>query len=345
MFCILITLGIFVHNHKFHCLEQRNDAVKFVYSTLLMKRTIACLFLFATLLCACTSPANRKQSFIESFNARCPISIEENGVDISHATRDKNAYALYITLNRGCATSVPALRKIDSHYSIGFNGVGSRAFLYHLENESQEFGKAIDEIKNFIYTNDYNGESTQGFLQLRIIIKDCGAPADSIIFTYNEQYETDDTEPLNAIMPPAFIRFFGGKSGEQLPGEIFFTRVPRITDGCLNIFCHYYPLSINRKDGKSISIGEVREKYMNEGILLRTIETLMTRDNATRRFINACIADGITLRCEIDDTKDVLDYDLASPELVREYSNCGGYDEFYVSNEAFAAILHGAADN
>jgi hypothetical protein len=319
--------------------------VKFIYKQLLMKRTFASLFLFATLLCACTSPANREQSFIESFNARCPISIEEKGVDISRVTRDKNAYALYITLNSGCATSVPALRKIDLHYSTWFNGVGSRAFLYHLENESQEFGKAIDEIKNFIYTNDYNGESTQGFLPLEIVIKDCGAPADSIVFTYNEQYETDDTEPLNAIMPPAFIDFFGGKSGERPPGEIFFTRVPRITDGCLNIFCYYYPLSINRKDGRSISIGEVREKYMNEGILLRTIETLMTRDNATRRFINACIADGITLRCEIDDTKDVLDYDLASPELVREYSNCGGYDEFYVSNEAFAAILHGAADN
>ena len=306
---------------------------------------ITSLLTFTAFLFACTSPANRKQKFAEDFNARCPIFIEERGVEIFSIIANKNEYTLYVGLNENCATTVPALRKIDSLYSTGFNGMGSRTFIYHLEKESREFGKVIDEIKNFIYKYEYNGESTQGFLPLKIVIKDCGATADSVVFTYNEQYETDDSEMLNTVMPPAFIDFFSGKSGEELPGGIFFTRTPQIADGCLNIFCNYFPLSINRKDGKSISIGEVREKYMNEAILLRTIETLMTRDNATRRFINACIADGITLRCEIDDTKDVLDYDLASPELVREYNNCGGWGEFYVSNEAFATILKGAADN
>lgn len=286
---------------------------------------------------SCSQPDKRCYSFAESWNSRCPITLVKDEATLTNVRYSKDEFMLSISVGDSAPTSVLSLRKLIEEYSwrmqevedYHLNGkeIGGLPFVKSVVSISPVLTQIIDSIAYLTYTP----ESTQGYHPLIISISD---ETDSLAYVYNETWEQPtEYECMNAVMPVEMCTWTSNTSPlPPLNDVVRVVGIPHISDnGILKIHCLYYADPAYTHSGEPVSIDDIKGKYFSKKILEDYLSELMAKSENIRRFLNACERRGIGVQFIVEGLKDGIDYDLSSPEFIKQWESWGGSDSIIVS--------------
>lgn len=293
--------------------------------------------LLTSVLVSCSQPDKRCCSFAESWNRKCPIALVKDEATITSVRYSGGKFILSISVSDSAPTSVLSLRKLNDEYSKRIeedndyyqNGMvlGGLPFIKGVISESPILAQIIDSISTLTYTP----ESTQGYLPL--VIKICD-DIDSLAYTYNEEWEyLPEHEWMNAIMPTEMCAWSSNPSPlPPLNKVVRVEGIPRISnERLLKIYCSYDASPYYTRSGEPVCIDDIKGKSFSKKILENYLADLMAKSENIRRFLNACERRGIGIQFIVEGFKDGIDYDLSTPELIKQWENWGGSDSIIVS--------------
>lgn len=303
---------------------------------LVIIRTILCI-LFSSIFVSCSQADKQCYSFAESWNSKCPISLVRDEVSLTNIRYSDGEFVLSISVSDSAPTSVLSLRKLIEEYSwrmqevedYYLNGkeIGGLPFVKGVISESPVLAQLIDSIAYLTYTP----ESTQGCLPLIIGISD---ETDSLAYVYNETWEQlSEDEWMNAIMPIEMCTWTSDDISPLPPlnDVVRVVGIPHISDeGILKIYCSYDASPYYTRSGEPVYIDDVKGKYFSKKILEDYLAELMAKSENIRRFLNACKRRGIGVQFIVEGFKDGIDYDLSTPEFIKQWENWGGSDSIVI---------------
>ena len=297
-----------------------------------------CLLGLISVFVSCSQPDKRCSSFAESWNSKCPISLVKDEVSLTNIRYSDSEFILSISVSDSAPTSVLSLRKLIEEYSwrmqevedYYLNGkeIGGLPFVKGVISESPVLAQLIDSIAYLTYTP----ESTQGCLPLIIAISD---ETDSLAYVYNETWEQlTENEWMNAIMPTEMCAWSSNPSSLPPLNEVVRVEgIPRISnEGILKIYCSYDASPYYTRSGEPVYIDDIKGKYFSKKILDDYLAERMAKSENIRRFLNACERRGIGIQFIVEGFKDGIDYDLSTPEFIKQWENWGGSDSIVVSH-------------
>lgn len=285
---------------------------------------------------SCFQLDKRCYSFAESWNSKCPISLVKDEVVLTDIRYSDGKFTLSISVSDSAPTSVLSLRKlneeysrrieIDSDYYSDGMEIGGLPFVKGVIGKSPVMAQIIDSIAYLTYTP----KSTQGCLPLIIGISD---ETDSFAYVYNETWKRlTENEWMNAIMPTEMCSWSSNPS--SLPPLNEFVKVegiPRISnEGILKIYCSYDVSPYYTRSGEPVYIDDIKRKYFSKKILEDYLAVLMAKSENIRRFLNACKRRGIGVQFIVEGFKEGIDYDLSTPEFIKQWENWGGSDSIII---------------
>ncbi len=292
---------------------------------------------FISVFVSCSQTDKQCYSFAESWNSKCPITLVKNEATLTNVRYSKDEFILSISVGDSAPTSVHNLKKLNEEYSKRLdevedyykNGkeIGGLPFVKGIVCTSPVMAQLIDSIAYLTYTP----ESTQGFLPLTISVSD---GTDSLDYRYNEEWEhLTRYEWLNAIMP---VEMCGWTSDISpllpLNDVVRVAGIPHISDeGILKIYCLYDASPAYTSSGKPMYIDDIREKYFNSKNLKKYLADRMAESKNIHRYLNACERCGIDIQFIVEGFKDGIDYDLLTPEFIKQWESWGGSDSITVS--------------
>lgn len=292
--------------------------------------------LSAIVLDSCSNPDKRKQLFAESWNSKCPIPLVKDEINLEGLSFSNGQFVLSLYLTDNAPTTISSLRQLNEEYDNRLEAVGeynqnldiigSFIFTRGIVCNSAVISQIIDSISTLAYTP----ESTHGFLPLVIDISD---GTDKLQYQYSEDWiKPTEYEWLNAIMPVELCQW--QSRGGPLPplnDVVNVSGVPKVcNDGYLRMYCTYYASPYNTDSGLPVSIGDIREKCFSKTLLENYLSDRMFECVAARRFFNACAKRDVHVKFIVEGIKDMIDYDLSSPEQIREWESWGGSDSIIV---------------
>lgn len=294
-------------------------------------------FLFLSVFVSCSQTDKQCYSFAESWNNKCPITLVKDEATLTNVRYSKDEFMLSISVGDGAPTSVLSLRKLIEEYSwrmqevedyhLNAKEIGGLPFVKGIVSKSPVLAQIIDSIAYLTYTP----ESTQGCLPLIISISD---ETDSLAYVYNETWERlTEYECMNAIMPVEMCTWTSNISPlPPLNDVVRVVGIPHISDeGILKIRCLYNADPAYTHSGKPAYIDGIREKYFSKKILEDYLADRMAKNKNIHRFLNACERRGIGVQFIVEGFKDGIDYDLSTPEFIKEWESWGGSDSIIVS--------------
>lgn len=286
---------------------------------------------------SCSQPDKQCYSFAESWNNECPITLVKDEVTLTNVRYSKDEFILSISVGDSAPTSVLSLRKLIEEYSwrmqevedYHLNGkeIGGLSFIKGVISKSPVLTQIIDSIAYLTYTS----ESTQGYLPLIISISD---ETDSLAYVYNEMWERlTEYECMNAVMPVEMCTWTSNISPlPPLNDVVRVVGIPHISDeGILKIYCSYDATPAYTRSGKPVRIDDIREKYFSKKILEDYLANRIAENDNIHRFLNACERRGIDIQFIVEGFNDGIDYDLSTPEFIKQWENWGGSDSIIVS--------------
>lgn len=304
---------------------------------LVIIRTILCI-LFSSIFVSCSQADKQCYSFAESWNSKCPISLVRDEVSLTNIRYSDGEFVLSISVSDSAPISVLSLRKLIEEYSwrmqevedYHLNGkeIGGLPFVKGVISESPVLAQLIDSIAYLTYTP----ESTQGCLPLIIGISD---ETDSLAYVYNETWEQlSEDEWMNAIMPTEMCTWTSNLNPLPPFNEVVkVTGIPHVSkDGFLKIYCSYNASPYYTRSGEPVCIDDIMGKYFSKKILEDYLAELMAKSENIRRFLNACERRGIDIQFIVEGFKDGIDYDLSTPEFIKQWESWGGSDSIVVSH-------------
>lgn len=279
------------------------------------------------------------QVLTDSLNNLCPLEITKEEIYLTQVSYSEGNYFIELTLSDDAPTSLAALSALLGEYSkrIDMNGydvkaIGTLPFIIGLAGRSPMIKEIINSIEPTVYTS----ESTQGYMPIKIILKDGTQQKDTI--TYNNQWEEIELhEWLNAIMPVEMCKWTTTRENALPPlNEVVrIEGIPRVSkDGFLKIYCSYDADPFYTHSGKPVRIDDIKGKYFSKKILEDYLSVRMTECSDIRRFLNACERRGIRIQFLVDGFKDGIDYDLSTPEFIKRWESWGGKDSIVVIVDA-----------
>lgn len=293
--------------------------------------------LFLSVFVSCSQSDKRCYSFAESWNNKCPITLAKDEVTLTNVRYSKDKFMLSISVGDSAPTSVLSLRKLIEEYSwrmqevedyhLTGKEIGGVPFVKSVVSNSPVLTQIIDSIACLTYTP----ESSQGFLPLIISIND---ETDSLAYVYNEMWELQtEYECMNSIMPVEMCTWTSNISPlPPLNDVIRVVGIPHISDeGVLKIRCLYDADPAYTRSGKPVRIDDIREKYFSKKILEDYLADRMAGNENIHRFLNACERRGIGIQFIVEGFKDGIDYDLSTPEFIKQWESWGGSDSITVS--------------
>lgn len=285
---------------------------------------------------SCSQPDKRCYSFAESWNSKCPISLVKDEVALTNIRYLDGEFTLSISVSDSAPTSVLSLRKLNEEYSRRIeidsdyypNGreIGGLPFVKGVIGKSPVLTQIIDSIAYLTYTP----ESTQGYLPLTISISD---KTDSLAYVYDEMWEyPTENEWMNAIMPIEMSERSSSPSSLPPLNEVVKVEgIPRISnEGILKIYCSYDASPFCTRSGEPVFIDDIRGKYFSKKVLEDYLAELMAKSENIRRFLNACERRGIGVQFIVEGIKDGIDYDLSTPEFIKQWESWGGSDSILI---------------
>lgn len=286
---------------------------------------------------SCSQIDKQCYSFAESWNSKCPITLVKDEATLTNVRYSKDEFMLSISVGDSAPTSVLSLRKLIEEYSwrmqevedYHLNGkeIGGVSFVKGIIGKSPVLTQIIDSIAHLTYTP----ESTQGGLPLIISISD---ETDSLAYVYNEMWEQlTEYECMNAIMPVEMCTWTSDTSPmPPLNDAVKVVGIPHVSkDGFLKIHCSYDADPAYTRSGKPVYIYDIREKYFNSKILENYLADRMAESENIHRYLNACERRGIGIQFIVEGFKDEIDYDLSTPEFIKQWESWGGCDSITVS--------------
>lgn len=286
---------------------------------------------------ACTSKDDKHQALADSLNSQCSISQMENEIEITGVTYLTGRFQIDIALHDEAPVSVVTLqalneeyaRRVQAEYDEINREMGGLPFIKGIISRSPLLMQMIDSIALATSTP----ESTQGYLPLDIRICD---ETDTLTYTYNEEWEyLAENEWLNAIMPMEMQKYFGwiGEGSTlMLNEEIRLEGFPFVSkDGYLDIHCSYDAMPDFRKPPVPMRLKDIKGKYFSEIILKDYLKKRKEEFHSIERFLKACAKRNLKIRFLLEGLKDGIDYDLASPQLIKEWESWGGNDTVVVA--------------
>ena len=306
-----------------------------------MIKKILYLWGFISVFVSCSQTDKQCYSFAESWNGKCPITLVKDEVTLTNVRYSKDEFVLSISVGDSAPTSVLSLRKLIEEYTwrmqevedYHLNGkeIGGLPFVKSVVSRSTVLTQIIDSIAYLTYTP----ESTQGCLPLIISISD---ETDSLAYVYNETWERlTEYECMNAIMPVEMCTWTSNISPlPPLNDVVRVVGIPHISDeGILKIHCLYDADLAYTRSGKPVYIDDIREKYFNSKILGNYLADRMAENENIHRFLNACERRGIGIQFIVEGFKDGIDYDLSTPEFIKQWESWGGCDSIVISSNIF----------
>lgn len=285
---------------------------------------------------SCSQADKQCYSFAESWNNKCPICLVKNEVALTNIRYSDGEFILSISMSDSAPTSVLSLRKLNEEYSKRMeidsdyypNGreIGGLPFVKGVIGKSPVLAQLIDSIAYLTYTP----ESTQGYLPLTISISD---ETDSLAYVYNEMWERlTEYEWMNAIMPTEMCAWSSDPSSLPPLNEVVkVIGVPHVSkNGLLKIYCSYDASPYYTQSGKPVRIGDIRGKYFSKRISEDYLAERMAESENIHRFLNACERRGIGVQFIVEGSKDRIDYDLSTPEQIKEWESWGGSDSITI---------------
>lgn len=301
------------------------------------QRIIFYMFLLCVFV-SCSQPDNRHASFAESWNSMCPVTIVDDETTLAGVQYTNGDFVLSISLNDKAPTSIRSLFKLNEEYSkrleepvdyLEIKEIGGLPFVKGVIYKSPIVCQLIDTISSLTYTP----ESTQGFLPIIFCIND---GIDCLSYRYNEDWEQlSEHEWLNAIMPIDMCNWTSGQPSSLPPiNEIVeISGIPRVnSDGFLRIYCSYDADPAYTRTGRPMNIEEVKTKYFNKRILEAYLSDRMRESKDIYRYLNACMQRGIRIKFIVEGFKDGIDYDLSTPEFIKQWESWGGSDSIVISS-------------
>lgn len=260
----------------------------------------------------------------------------EHEIEIAGVTYLKGRFQIDIALHDEAPASVATLqalneeytRRVQAEYDETNREIGGLPFIKGMISRSPLLMQMIDSIAFATSTP----ESTQGYLPLNIRICD---ETDTLTYTYNEEWEyLAENEWLNAIMPMEMQKYFG-RTGEgatlMLNEEIRLEGSPFVSkDGYLDIHCSYDAMPDFREPPVPMRLKNIRGRYFSAAILKDYLKRQSDEHRPIERFLKACNRRNIKLRFLLEGVKDEIDYDLASPQLIKEWESWGGNDTIII---------------
>ncbi len=292
---------------------------------------------FISVFVSCSQTEKQCHSFAESWNGKCPITLVKDEIAMTGVRYSNGEFILSISVSDSAPTSVLSLRKLNEEYSwrmqevedYHLNGkeIGGLPFVKSVVSNSPVLTQIIDSISYLTYTP----ESTQGYLPLIISISD---GTDSLAYVYNETWERlTEYECMNAIMPVEMCTWTSNISPlPSLNDVVKVVGIPHISDdGILKIHCLYDADPAYTHSGEPVYIDDIREKYFNSKILEDYLADYMAGNENIRRFLNACERRGIDVQFIVEGFKDGIDYDLSTPEFIKQWESWGGNDSIILN--------------
>lgn len=292
--------------------------------------------LFLSVFVSCSQTDKQCYSFAESWNNKCPITLVKDEVTLTNVRYSKDEFILSISVGDSAPTSVLSLRKLIEEYSwrmqevedYHLNGkeIGGLPFVKSIVSKSPVLTQIIDSIAYLTYTS----ESTQGYLPLIISISD---ETDSLAYVYNEMWERlTEYEYMNAIMPVEMCTWTSNISPlPPLNDVVRVVGIPHISDeGILKIYCSYDASPYYTRSGEPVCIDDIRGKYFSKKILEDYLAELMVKSENICRFLKACERHGIGIQFIVEGFKDGIDYDLATPEFIKQWESWSGSDSIVI---------------
>lgn len=299
-------------------------------------KTISCM-LFLSVFVSCSQADKQCYSFAESWNSKCPITLVKNEATLTNVRYSKDEFILSISVSDSAPTSVLSLRKLNEEYSkrieevedyyMDGKEIGGLPFVRGVISKSPILTQIIDSIAYLTYTP----ESTQGYLPLIISISD---ETDSLAYVYNEMWERlTEYECMNAIMPIEMCTWTSDDISPLPPlnDVVRVVGIPHISDeGILKIYCSYDTSPYYTRSGEPVCIDDIRGKYFSKKILEDYLAELMVKSENICRFLKACERHGIGIQFIVEGFKDGIDYDLATPEFIKQWESWGGSDSIVI---------------
>lgn len=288
---------------------------------------------------SCKNINVKYQSLTDSINSQCPIILMDDEVKLTKVSCTKNSFALHLTLLKDGLTDVKSLNALNADYTerlekdIAVNlETGYLPFIKALYSNSPQFRTVVGEIVN-VLDDDMGSESTHGFYPLNIIVRDeiC---TDSIVLTYNEEWEMEEkVNLLNKAMPVELFSLVRWNGRTSLNEKVHFSGIPKVTeDNYLEVPCDY-------DAGPSLSLTEVQKQYFNRIVLSEFLSKQINYCGSVKTFFKACTRRNVGVKFLLKGTKDAIDYDLASPQLIKEWESWRGNDTIVIDLQELKDLL------
>lgn len=279
------------------------------------------------------------RSLSDSLNLKCPITLIDDEAKLTKVSCTRYSFALHLTLLKDGLTDVKSLNALNSDYTERLEKdiaddleTGYLPFIKALYSNSPQFRNVVGKIVN-VLDNDMRSESTQGFYPLNIIVRDeiC---TDSIVLTYNEEWSMEENNDLlNKSMPVELFSLAYQDGRSSLNEKVFFMGIPNVTeDNYLEILCYY-------DAGPYLSLAEVQKQYFNRIVLTEFLSKKIDDCASVKTFFKACTRRNVGIKFLLEGTKDAIDYDLVSLQLIKEWESWGGNDTIIIDSQELNNLL------
>lgn len=338
----------------------------FLYQTHVNVMNLVKIYLLSVLVllfAGCSTKNSPYQELTVSLNGQCPIVLIDDDVELTKVTCTESSYTIELTLLKDGLTNVESLKALDVEYKERLEKEqpvdwemmkqkkGSVPFVNTLYTYSSTFATVVDSIVKNIRANlteeqiEYMDEYMISFYPLYIHVTD--EEGDQFVSVhYNAEQVLDAAyareELLNTIRPIELsLAFsFNEQFMASLNEEVRFCGTPHITkENVLLIPCYYDAEPLVRKPSRPLFLKEVWTNYFNEEILREYLAVQMDKYTSLKRFFKACVRRGVDLKFTLEGTKDAIDYDLASPELIKKWESWGGNDTIVISSQELERLL------